>query len=708
MKLNKKYLIESILEVMMEDDELTPRSDFEKLMSALTSDLSNARQAWEMYDLGAYELSPEEEAEAKQAMARVIVTDSDNPGKDLQEIGFDFHQVFEQYFGFSPPRSKEFQLWGGKGGDEELSLRTTVDGKDVEFEFWWDMPMEDVFATPWFRFETMHDMDGYVTFEKGVISINEDDYSTRSSKEELPSALRSAMGISWDADVPEWPELPKGQPPVDGPEGTDEPVYEGKRKLDKNYLFESIREVMNDSDEELSAKARELIISNDASMVLQGLELYSVGNLSYTRVPYVLDSLERKGYHYDYLFLGVEDETAARNLIDFLRRHRKRSATRPKQDRRGAKIETYAFGTPKTAGLKMDLEAGNYVVKILLDLPPLQPPPRKKFWGPIKEDEDSDDSYSEITNKINQFISSKDLTYYKQGFHIIEVYEMSDLISKEQANELLEDLWLSVWDNELYSEDTIEDIAELLEDHTSLAKDFKEDMEENIYYHGGQLVDDVWALKYALRSFDVDIEVIDIDNLYSIGSATQETLEKAKERLLDFDEEERFFEWDFEEGRLLYGPLASTYVNFEKKIEEIFGATPGGDVSFGGGNFLTISKKINIEEPFDSPMVKQAEVTADVMFEWSPESEYGMEITLTPAKVTTWPPTSLQDYYGLWISTAKDGPNIGKLEIGIQNYEDEFEDHKLVQNSNGTYGFTADEMKEKIKEMTGVDLNEIR
>ena len=80
MKLNRKYLIESILEVMMEDDELSPRSDFEKLMSALTSDLSNARQALEMYDLGAYELTPEEDAKANKVMmdieAREIVRDS--------------------------------------------------------------------------------------------------------------------------------------------------------------------------------------------------------------------------------------------------------------------------------------------------------------------------------------------------------------------------------------------------------------------------------------------------------------------------------------------------------------------------------------------------------------------------------------------------------------------------------------------------------
>ncbi len=109
-------------------------------------------------------------------------------------------------------------------------------------------------------------------------------------------------------------------------------------------------------------------------------------------------------------------------------------------------------------------------------------------------------------------------------------------------------------------------------------------------------------------------------------------------------------------------------------------------------------------------MVDGGQVTADIMFEWSPGTEggYGMEITLIPAKLGTMPQTLLQDYYGIWVTTSQEGPDIGKLTIGIQNYEDEFAEHKRVQNGNGTYGFSPEEMKEKIKELTGIDLNEIR
>jgi hypothetical protein len=84
-----------------------------------------------------------------------------------------------------------------------------------------------------------------------------------------------------------------------------------------------------------------------------------------------------------------------------------------------------------------------------------------------------------------------------------------------------------------------------------------------------------------------------------------------------------------------------------------------------------------------------------------------MEFTLVPAKLATQPSQLLNDYYGIWVDQWKEGPNIGKLEIGIQSEEDDFEDNKSVQNDNGAYGFTKEEMKKKILELTGIDLDEI-
>ena len=163
-----------------------------------------------------------------------------------------------------------------------------------------------------------------------------------------------------------------------------------------------------------------------------------------------------------------------------------------------------------------------------------------------------------------------------------------------------------------------------------------------------------------------------------------------------------------ETGKLLFGSLAYAYVNFEKEIEEIFGATPGGDVFFGGSTWKTISKKISIEEPFNAPLANGNQVTGDIMFEWAPtqrQGGLGMEITLIPAKLGTMPQTLLQDYYGIWVSVAEEGPNVGKLEIGIQNNEDDFAAHEAVKNNNGTYGFSPEEMKKKILELTGIDLD---
>ena len=186
--------------------------------------------------------------------AKSIVITSGNPGKDLFELGYDFHSVFEKAFGFPPPRSKAFEM---SENGEELTLKVTVYGKDMEFEFWYDMQHPDnLIMDPWVHFETMHGADGSVeTGQHGGISFDEGQSTSimkdepEITKEQLPSALRSAMGIPWDANLPEWPELPKGQPPVDGPEGTDEPVYEGKKKLNKSYLMETIAEVMSETEE---------------------------------------------------------------------------------------------------------------------------------------------------------------------------------------------------------------------------------------------------------------------------------------------------------------------------------------------------------------------------------------------------------------------------------------------------------------------------
>ena len=90
---------------------------------------------------------------------------------------------------------------------------------------------------------------------------------------------------------------------------------------------------------------------------------------------------------------------------------------------------------------------------------------------------------------------------------------------------------------------------------------------------------------------------------------------------------------------------------------------------------------------------------AVIVYEWSPQLGYGMELTLYPVNRGL----PLEEYYGVWISQHEEGPSIGKLQILIQNAADELGDPRPVPG-----GFTVDEMKNKIKELTGADLNEIK
>ncbi len=508
--------------------------------------------------------------------AKSIVKASDNPGKDLLEIGYDFHSIFHKVFGFPPPTSKKFEM---SDNEEELTLKTNVAGKEIEFEFWYELnPFreDDYIMEPWFRFETMHGYDGSVGLSsEGIINISDgptfgDDEEV--SKEQLPGALRSAMGIPWDADLPEWPELPKGQPPAEGSdiEGPDDPPYEGKRTLNRNFLFETINEVLREEEDE------------------EGKE------------------------------------------------------------------------------------------KTPLEL---------------------------LEDKLDGVLSTKEWGHYVQFFDFIDTFESSGLISEEEANDLREPIWKSVFVDKIYDADNFDDIVEAFNNQPNLPIEIKEDISHSIYYYGHFIMSDEWVLNYVLKRFGAKLEVYDPENLYEISGVDQDTLEKIKERLIEFGEEEDHFEVNPETGGLMFGLLAKPYVNFEKKIEEIFGATPAGDPFMAGGSFKTVSIQKNIKEPFRSPMVGKM-VEGEVIFEWSPYDGYGLEITLTPIWKPGMPTTG-DDYYGVWVSISKEGPNIGELEIGIQNYEDELADHKRVPNKNGTYGFTVDEMKEKIKEMTGIDLNEI-
>ena len=103
-------------------------------------------------------------------------------------------------------------------------------------------------------------------------------------------------------------------------------------------------------------------------------------------------------------------------------------------------------------------------------------------------------------------------------------------------------------------------------------------------------------------------------------------------------------------------------------------------------------------EKVNAPLAQNQEVQGSIVLEWTAEDGWGIEITLYTGKP--------DDYYGIWVAPEIEGPNIGKLGIGIQAWGDELEDKKSVQNDSGGYGFTKEEMKKKILELTGMDLDE--
>tara|TARA_Y100001973_G_C5197746_1_gene335484 strand:+ start:966 stop:2792 length:1827 start_codon:yes stop_codon:yes gene_type:complete len=503
---------------------------------------------------GVDKLSPEN----YDLYVKSIVVGSDRPAEQLLEMGYDFHQLCYEAFGFYPPKNEKFKMWDLEGKDE-MTLRfwTDVDDDDktreVEFEFWFDLQgpsgweNANVVIEPFMRFETKDDDDGWVMLISGGLSFDYGNYSDKKAveitKEELPTKLREAMGIPWNEDIKEWPELPHGVPPAD-------------------------EEILQESDDE-------------------------------------------------------------------------------------------------------------------------------------------DDSYLDlIKNKLEEAIATRSWEHYVQFFDFIDTFDDSGLISQQDANKMREKLWKAVFAERIYGEDNFNDIVQLLRSHTSLPEELRKDLEHSIYYYGIFAMSEEWALEFVLNMFGAKLEVYDPENLYEIYGVDQDTLEEIKDKLIEFGEEEDHFEVYTETGGLMFGALAQPFVHFEKKIEEIFGAKPSGRLMFGGGSWATISIKEHIDGEFMAPMVGK-EVGGEIMFEWSPDTEYGMEITLIPTKLASTPQGILEDYYGIWVSTSQEGPNKGELEIGIQNYEDELADHTRVQNKKGTYGFSVEEMKEKIKEMTGIDLNEI-
>ena len=206
---------------LKENDE----SEFQKLLDlARQEGEGNAMQAWEMHEY--FDFTEEQIEQLRNIVAKQIIYNADEPGKDLIEIGYDFHKDFTEVFGVTPPRDQEFIF-----NDGNTTLKVALSGKQkLIFTFWFEANNEDHPSDPWI-FMTNPE-DEYITIESpeaGQITMEIAKRSTALgfdgviTKEDVPKQIKKHTGWSESGGINE--------------------------KIDRNYLFKMINEVLNEKDE---------------------------------------------------------------------------------------------------------------------------------------------------------------------------------------------------------------------------------------------------------------------------------------------------------------------------------------------------------------------------------------------------------------------------------------------------------------------------
>ena len=297
-----------------------------------------------------------------------------------------------------------------------------------------------------------------------------------------------------------------------------------------------------------------------------------------------------------------------------------------------------------------------------------------------------------MSNKLGSFISSPSIENFRSGWNLLEA--MSGLIDEDEENQLKDRLFVALAKHDLFEGN--EEFAIEIVDSVS-PKEERMEFEQMLFREFREIGQYKLAVSNALKDLNVDVKAMGKQLLLMTGIFNQEQLEKAKARLLKYGEIEEHFEIDSETGGLLVGPIAKQYASFVKKIEEIFGATPRGDVEVGDGAIEGLFTLSAYPEKVKARLFSNGEMTATVAFEWSRELGYGAEITLKPVN------NPHNDYYGIWVSQHEEGPKIGKLNVKIQNTADELGLDRII-----AAGLTVEEMHEEVWALTGVDLDEIR
>lgn len=239
------------------DDESSSDKNFEKLMDIV--DGGGGTQALEMYDYfdlseeqiktlytkilhstiksnledlpEIIEMRPEVFSEEDMqkpldwATKKIFKSKMQSPELLLKAIGFDFHNEFTQVYGVTPPRDKEFSIqpegidWGN--GDD-MFLAVPYKGGIVIYGFWFEGTNENNPSDPYIQMKNSSGEKGWIEYDSLHGGLKFETEDTEADVEDVPATIQKFMDVT---------------------------ANEGKRKLNKSYLMETIAEVMSEIGE---------------------------------------------------------------------------------------------------------------------------------------------------------------------------------------------------------------------------------------------------------------------------------------------------------------------------------------------------------------------------------------------------------------------------------------------------------------------------
>ena len=204
MKITMRQLRKIIKEAI--DDVSEP--EFKNLMDIAAASGTGAIQAWEMQEL--LDLSDKQKQALYDLAFDTILNKSLEPGPQIKRIGYDFHNLFKQVYGFSPPVG-DFKL----SSYDDFELVTMINGLEFRFGTLWDgsiMPIEPIIQ---FESSKYPEDDVWISVrEDGRFSVNlgegewpDGDSFKLAGKDQLPNLIRDALDIPVGKSIPGWPEL---------------------------------------------------------------------------------------------------------------------------------------------------------------------------------------------------------------------------------------------------------------------------------------------------------------------------------------------------------------------------------------------------------------------------------------------------------------------------------------------------------------------